>query len=414
MKSNISAHIAVIGGGAAGLAAAIFAARKAEEYKKQVKITVYEGNSRVGKKLLVTGNGRCNFTNEVVLPEHFYGESELAFSVYSQFDNKKTVEFFESIGLFSKADAAHRVYPMSMQASSVSDCLRFELQRLNIVCQTDCKIISLKKEKNGFLLNGKFFADKVIFCTGGKAAPVHGSDGSGYKLLEELGVQIAPPFPALTALVCRDFPKGLKGIRAQGTLTLKDGGCVLSQKTGEIQYTDYGLSGIPAMQVSRFASSSLAQKHVVRAVVDSCPSYSFSQLEEKFSALVKTNPSMTAQLLLSGIMPKRLGDSILSSCSVGVNTEIGKLHVQVIKKIVDAVKNSKYTVEAVKGFNDAQVTGGGVVAEEIVAETLELKKVKGMYVCGEVVNVDGDCGGYNLQWAWSSAAVAATNLIGEI
>ena len=405
--------IAVIGGGAAGLSSAIFAARAAKADHKAVEINVYDKNPRVGKKILVTGNGRCNFTNENISVCNFHGDSKLAYEVYSRFTYSDTEEFFHGIGVFPKADAAGRVYPMSSQATAVLDALRCECNKLGINEICDTPITDIRRKGSGFLLNNSIYADKVILATGGKAAPVQGSDGSGFALLRPFGIECAPLLPALTALICDKFTKSLKGIRAQGKITLRCDGRVIAEDTGEIQYTDYGLSGIPSMQVSRFASEALNDNKTVYAHVDSAPCFSADELKNELLFVIKNNPSMPVEMLLSGIMPKKLGVFILSECSLNLSLRIGKLNSAVIDKIVTAVKNKKYIVSSVKGFNDAQVTAGGIRASEINSRTMELKRIKGLHVAGEIVNVDGDCGGYNLQWAWSSAYVAGTSIIRE-
>ncbi len=406
-------RVAVIGGGASGLASAVFAARTARQLNKRAVVNIYDGNSRVGKKILVTGNGRCNFSNENVTPANFHGASDFAYSVYSRFDSKCTSDFFRGLGLFPKSDNAGRIYPMSFQATAVLDALRQECLALGINEVCDTKITSLERSGNGFVLNGEIFAHRVILATGGKAAPVQGSDGSGFGLLRNFGVDVSPMFPALVPLNCENFTKSLKGIRAQGKITVKCDGRVLAQDTGEIQYTDYGLSGIPTMQVSRFAAEALNENKTVFAFVDSAPFFTAEELNGALTRIVKEHPEFPLEMLLSGLMPKKLGSYLLSCCSLNVNSKIGRLHPSVIEKIVTTVKNKKYKVSSVKGFADAQVTGGGIKASEIDADTMELKKVKGLYVCGEIVDVDGDCGGYNLQWAWSSAALAGTSIIRE-
>lgn len=407
--------IAVIGGGSSGLFAAITAAREAAKLNKKVKISILEANPRVGKKILVTGNGRCNFTNENISIDNFHGESELAYKIYSDFDNEQTLGFFRDIALFSKSDFAGRVYPLSSQATAVLDALRCEAAKLGIEEITDTKITSLEKNGNGFLLNGSIQAKKCIIAAGGKAAPVQGSDGSGFALVKKFGVTVTPLYPALTPLVCDNFTKGLKGIRAQGKISIRCAGKILAEDTGEIQYTEYGLSGIPSMQISRFAAHALAEnKADVFAVVDSCPSFSSEELARILNGIIKNSPTMTGELLLAGLLPKRLGTALLTECSVSPTKETGKIFPAVVDKIVSAVKNKKYKVCSVKGFNDAQVTSGGIPAFEIDGNTLELKKVRGLYVAGEIIDVDGDCGGYNLQWAWSSGHKAGLNAVREI
>ncbi len=412
MMNNIK--VAVIGAGASGLAAAIFAARQARTANINARIALFDANPRVGKKILVTGNGRCNFSNEHVEMKHFRGDSEFAYEVYKRFDAEATVEFFNSLGLYSKSDAAGRLYPLSLQASAVLDVLRYEVAACGINEVCDTKISSIRPHKAGFMLNNEFYADRVIIATGGKAAPVQGSDGSGFSLLRPFGISCTELLPALTPVICQDFTKALKGIRAQGKISIKCDGRVISEDTGEIQYTDYGLSGIPSMQVSRYAAGLLADgRRDVYAVVDSAPSYSAQELKSMLTSVASAHPQFTGEMLLGSIMPKKLGAYLLSEISLNPNKEIGRLHDAVIDRIVSVVKGKKYKISSVKGFSDAQVTAGGIPAAEINASTMELKKVKGLYVCGEIVNVDGECGGYNLQWAWSSAFVAGTGVIQE-
>lgn len=411
-KKNISV-LAVVGAGASGLIAAISAAYQAKSSKKTVKIQLFDSNSRIGKKILVTGNGRCNLTNDDINSDCYFGNKDLFFDVYNRFDNNSLIDFFSKLGLCTKKDFAGRIYPLSNQASSVLDVLRYEVSRLKIEVITDTKIKSIKRISNGFLLNDLYYADACIVATGGKAASVHGSDGSGYDLVKAFGVDITPVFPALTAICVENFTKSLKGIRAEGNISIKCQGKILSQEAGEIQYTDYGLSGIPSMQVSRSASEQLLlnKNKDVFAVVDSAPSFSDKELKDFLLTLSKSNPDMPGEMLLAGIMPKKLGCFLLSECSLSIEKSVKCIYESAFDKIVNSVKHKKYKITAVKGFNDAQITAGGISADEIVFDSLELKKVKGMYVCGELVDVDGTCGGYNLQWAFSSGFIAGKHSI---
>ena len=407
--------IAVIGGGASGLMAAVCAAKEAKKQKSDVSVVIFESNSRVGKKLLVTGNGRCNFSNNSVSLTNYYGEQQLALSVYREFDNSQTVEFFRSIGVLSKADAAGRIYPMSFQASAVLDALRYEAQRLGIIIYTDTSVDKIERSNRGYLLNGCYNADACIVATGGKAAPVHGSNGSGFKLLEAYGIKATQLYPALVPLVCDRFNKGLKGVRAQCTISIRSNGKEIAADTGEIQYTEYGLSGIPSMQVSARAAAALdSSVSDVLAVVDSCPDLSAAELKAILSEFALNNPDMPYEMLLSGILPKKLGSQFISDCSINPLKPIGKIHDSVVEKIVTNVKSKKYKIVGVKSFSDAQVTAGGISSDSIIESSLELKSLKNVFVCGEIVNVHGDCGGYNLQWAWSSGFVAGKNAVKEL
>lgn len=409
-------HIAVIGGGASGLMAAITAAREAHIMHKKLSVSVYETKPRVGKKILVTGNGRCNLTNRNMHSGFYAGDLSLFESIYPQFDNEALTSFFYGLGMGVRTDNAGRVYPLSNQASSVLDALRYEAERLGIEIFTEQKIVSVKKRNDKFVLNDSVYADKVILACGGKACPVHGSDGSGFELLKNLGIGYNEVFPALTALEIDGFTKSLKGIRAEGRIDVKNGGNTTKSACGELQYTEYGISGIPAMQVSRAVSESvyLRKADFVTVTVDSAPSMSPEELKSFLLAEMKRNDLRPSEMLLAGIMPKKLGAYLLSGLSVNPEKNISSIHPAVVDKIVSAVKCKKYKVTGVRGFNDAQVTAGGVSSDELCRETLETKKIKGLYVCGELADVDGDCGGYNLQWAFSSGYVAGKNCVREI
>ena len=414
MNSKTCPVLAIIGGGASGLAASVFAAQTAELKGIQIKICIFEANPRVGKKILVTGNGRCNFSNYDMSPLHFHGDVILAEKALEAFSENDAVRFFRSGGLFSRKDNAGRIYPLSNQASSVLDFFRNEAQRHGVEIFTDCKISSVCRDGGKILINGTSRADAVIVACGGKAAAVHGSDGSFFSVLHSLGIKTSEFYPALTPICIADFTKALKGIRAEGKLTVKQRGTVTASERGELQYTDYGISGIPAMQVSGRIAPLLKNGTPVYVFVDSAPSIEADELKKYISEMLKTDPMRPLEMLLSGIMPKRLAAFLLNELSFKTDKPLKTVNPAAIDKIVTAVKNKKYTVSGVKGFADAQVTVGGVPAAELFADTLELKKVKHMYICGEAVNVDGDCGGYNLQWAWSSAYVAASSAVGEL
>ncbi len=401
-------QIAVIGGGAAGLCAAIEAARTV---KGKAEVTVFESLGRCGKKILATGNGRCNLANTDTDFSHYHGDVSAVEAVFAKYSLQSALDFFRELGLFMRADGAGRIYPLSNQASAVLDALRFELDRLQIQVKTEQKITEIKKQNGRWLLNGSFAADCVVLACGGKAAPVHGSDGTGYVLAKQLGVAVEKPLPALTALVADQFTKALKGIRAEGSITVKCAGKVLAQSAGEIQYTDYGISGIPAMQVSGAVSRYLAknEKSPCQIFVDRAPSVSAEELTAFIERMKKDRPNLLCEDLLTGIMPKRLGITVLTECSLQPQKPLTAMNAGVIPTLVSAIKNKKYKINSVCGFADAQVTAGGIPASEFNTQTLQLHNAEGVFVCGELVNVDGDCGGYNLLWAWNSGRLAGAN-----
>lgn len=401
-------RIAVIGGGASGLCAAIEAARTA---KGAVQIVIFESLGRCGKKILATGNGRCNLSNTDTDLSHYHGDVQLVQEVFDRFSPQSALDFFRELGLFMRADGAGRIYPLSNQASAVLDALRFEVQRLQIEVRHETKITDIRFQQGAWLLNGKDVFDCVILACGGQAAPVHGSDGTGYLLLKQLNVQIAKPLPALTALVVDSFSKGLKGIRAEGSITVKCAGKVLAVSAGEIQYTDYGLSGIPAMQVSAAVSRYLAsgEKSPCQVIVDRAPSVSAEELTTYIENARKVRPTLLCEDLLTGIMPKRLGITVLTEVSLQPQKPLSAINAGAVTALVQCIKSKKYKINSVCGFAEAQVTAGGISAEELCVNTLELKKNDGVFACGEIVNVDGDCGGYNLLWAWNSGRLAGAS-----
>lgn len=402
--------IAVVGAGASGLCAAIEAAVVGNG---RVKVVMFESLARCGKKILVTGNGRCNLSNTDTELSHYHGERELVRSVFEKYSPQSALDFFRDLGLFLRADAAGRIYPLSNQASAVLDVLRFEAERLQVEIRTQTPVDKIEKNGSGYLLNGTYYADSIILACGGKAAPVHGSDGSGYALLKQLQVQVTPVFPALTPLIAEQFSKALKGIRADGSITVKHRGKVLASSAGEIQYTDYGLSGIPAMQVSGVIASFLDGNPGVpcQVVVDRAPSVTAEELTAYILRQKKDRPNLLCEDLLTGLMPKRLGITVLTEVSVQPQKNLNALNPGAVAALVENIKSKKYKIKSVCSFAEAQVTAGGIPMCEINEDTLALHKAENVYVCGEIVNVDGDCGGYNLLWAWNSGRLAGRSAV---
>ena len=296
--------VVVIGAGAAGMMAAISAA------KHGAHTVVLEHKDRVGKKILSTGNGRCNFTNLVQTPQCYRSDDpKFPWRVITQFDEKKTVEFFQNIGVYAKNRNGY-LYPNSDQAGAVLDSLRMEMERLCVEVHTETEVLEIIPKKNRFVIrtgNGNVTADRVILAAGSKAAPVTGSDGSGYAIAKKMGHRIVPVLPALVQLKCKGkFFQSIAGVRIQGCVSLYvDGDCVC-RDTGEIQLTQYGISGIPVFQVSRFAAKALYNKQEVTAVLNFMPQMS----EEEFTAFLaeraRLRPQKTAEEFLTGLFHKKM------------------------------------------------------------------------------------------------------------
>lgn len=400
---------AIIGGGASGLACAIELARK----NKDMKITVFESNDRVGKKILATGNGRCNLTN-LYAGEENYRNFSFARYCLTKYTPKSNIEFFNSLGLYTKADSCGRVYPMSNQASGVLDCLRLSADALNIETVLGCHVDFVKKCGKKFSVGDNGEYDFVVIATGGKAAPAQGSDGSGYKILRTLGHSVTKLSPSLVQLETksRDFVKPLKGVRCEVDMTLSLDGKAVCKKHGELLFADYGLSGIVSMEISAYASPYLIRGGKnAEVTVDFVPAYSEDELCLYLKNQTQTFPKKEAQDVLSGFLPKKIGQAVLKSVGVSASGKIGENE---IKKLARAMKNTKLSIASTKDFSFAQVTSGGVATDEFDAKTLESRKVENLYCTGEVLDVDGDCGGYNLNWAWSSGRLAAESIAKKV
>ncbi|NMP36643.1 MAG: aminoacetone oxidase family FAD-binding enzyme [Clostridiales bacterium] len=389
--------IAIIGGGASGLAAAISAARAANINGSRIKTVIFEAQPRVGKKILATGNGRCNLCNEDTQITHYRGDTQFASAVFSG-PECDTQEFFRSLGLLLKSDDG-RLYPLGGQASGVLDALRFEVDRLGCETLTDTKITSVKESGGAYILNNSFLADAVILCSGGKASV---GECNGYTLLGQLGLTVTPLFPSLVRLVAseKNF-KPLKGIRADGEIRIMSGGECLARDSGELQFTDCGISGIPAMQVSSAVARN-AQHGGVYAVLDLCESLSREQLADFFLQRATSAPDARCEDVMTGIMPRRLGGVLLGELNIRADARAADALISHREALADTIKGWVIPLKGTNGFADAQVTSGGADTACFSSETLESKSHRGFFCAGELLDVDGECGGYNLHWAWCS------------
>lgn len=387
-------EVVVAGGGASGMMAAITAAGRGK------KVTILEHMDRLGKKILMTGNGRCNYSN-INQNISCYRTSDKGFveDVLNKFSQREATEFFKQNGIVTKNRNGY-LYPNSGQASVINDILRIKCENLgiNIMYNTEC--ISVKKDNGFFRLkctnkeNGRqneIKAGSLIISTGGKSYSKTGSDGSGYTILKRLGHNIVKPLPALTSLHCSEkFFKSLKGVRCDGKVILYVEGRYAAEDKGEIQLTDYGISGIPVFQVSRYASIALDKKKKVTAVIDFLPDMEADEVKK----LLQNDNSFTLEQKLNGMINKKLSAVLLKYN---------------LDEIIKNLKSMKVNVTATGGFEQSQVCTGGVNVNEICSTTMESKIVKNLFITGEVIDVDGVCGGYNLQWAWSTGFIAGSN-----
>lgn len=405
--------LSVIGGGASGLAAAIEAARINKKESSEIKIIVFERLPKIGKKILATGNGRCNIMNTSVAKNKYHGDSKLLRNIFEAYSVESNMDFFRSMGIYLAEEEDGRLYPLSFQASSVLDALRFEAENLGIEIKCDTKIESIKRKNRGFILNDEIYTDAVIVAGGGKSAPVHGSDGSCFDLLSSLGIKIKTTFPSLTGIVLKKKNKALKGVRAAGEIYIVENGTVISSSEGELQYTDYGISGIPAMEVSREVSEHFAlhKKGKIIMAVNSLPDFTPEEIFDYIVSRKKQNPNLLCEDMLSGVMPKKLGVAKLASASISCTARLSTLTKNDIAVLTEIINSEIFEISGVLGFENSQVTAGGADTKLFDITTLEAKNINGLFACGEVLDIDAVCGGYNLAWAWSSGRCAGSNAI---
>jgi len=394
-------NIVIIGGGASGILAAIIARRN------KANVTILERNIKIGKKILATGNGRCNFTNADATKDR-YNHPEFVSKALSVFSPKMTMEFFESLGIAPKIEDLGKTYPLSEQASSILDVLIYELNRIGVKVVTEAYVKIIQKTNNGFriqLENGTLVeADKVIISTGGKAMPSSGSDGSGYALAQSLGHHVTHIFPALVKLkLDSPYLKNLDGVKIQGRVHLMHLNQILQEEEGDVLFTKTGISGPTILQLSRKANALLAQKQEIWIKVILVNQLAKADVEKRLSLSL----NKPVDFSLVGLIHKKIIPSLLKEAGIRDHAMlVSALSPKEKNKLIQLLFDWRFLVIESHGFEDAQVTAGGIDIQELHRDTLESKLVKGLYFTGEIIDIDGLCGGYNLQWAWSSAYLA--------
>ncbi len=393
--------IFIIGGGASGLVAAIVAKRFGAD------VTVLERNPRVGKKILATGNGRCNYTNVLTKNEDYNNPGFVDYAL-NHFNVEKTIEFFEKLGVVPKVEKEGKTYPLSEQASSIVDVLLYELENLKIDVVTDAMVYNIIKKTNSFeiyLEDGRnFYADKVIIATGGMAMPKTGSDGSGYNLAKKLGHNITEIYPSIVKLKLESpYLRHLEGIKMPTKVQLICDGMIIQEEYNDILFGNYGISGPAILDLSRKANELLLnnKKPYVKLILLS--SIEKSQVERRFN----NSKDKPVNFALIGLINKRYISAILKEAGIEKhNSLIKEIPETLIQRLIELLFDWRFKIKGSKSFNDAQATAGGVDLSEINPKTMESKIMNGLYFTGEVMDVDGRCGGFNLQWAWTSGYLA--------
>lgn len=405
--TSIKKRILIIGGGASGIIAAITAARNGAE------VILVERNPRIGKKLLATGNGRCNYTNVNVDVSCYHGHHpHFVKDVLGAFGVQETLDFFEQLGIVPKVEEFGKVFPMSGQASSILDVLMYELNEavVSIVC--NAYVRSIRKEKNSFILtledDTEMTGDHVILAAGGKALPSSGSDGSSYSMARELGHTTTEIFPALVQLKLEGaFFKQIEGVKFIGSAEIIHQGKSLAKDSGDILFANYGVSGPPILQISREAGKLLQEHQEVFLRLTILNSMNREELRNLLIKRFNFMPQKTLAFSLVGLINKRLIPVILKEAGLtDLKRTVASLTVQEREKILEILQDWRFLIRGTKSWPSAQVTAGGIDTKKINPETMESRIVKGLYFAGEIIDIDGLCGGYNLQWAWSSGYVA--------
>lgn len=394
-----SSPIAIVGAGASGLIAAIAAAGA------RPRVMLLEKEARVGRKLLATGNGRCNLLNTHVKSDAYHGSgSAAALSLLSKMPPDWLLSYFSSLGLLCREESGGRCYPFSGQAASVLDVLRLSLDRLHVDVRVDAAVSEIRREKDGFALlfasGGVVCARRVVFAAGGAAAPSFGADGSAFGMVTTLGHTLVPLRPSLSPIkVPSEKIRGLKGIRAHGMVSLLVDGKTVQTETGEILFTEYGLSGIAVMQLARSAGDALRKRRVSLCLCFLERQTALLEMKKRI-ALLSREPM---ESLFVGLLPKRIGLCLLREAGISPTDAITA---DAVAPVFNLLHEWVLPVTGILPFQNAQTTAGGLLFDEFDPDTLESRLVPGLYACGEALDVDGDCGGYNLMWAWASGITA--------
>ncbi|MBF1336498.1 MAG: NAD(P)/FAD-dependent oxidoreductase [Leptotrichia sp.] len=399
-------EIAVIGGGASGLMAAITAKKSGKE------VIILERKDRILKKVLITGNGRCNITNVNANISNYFGKNISSVeNILNKFTPQNTMDFFNELGIVCNEENRGKVYPLSGQASSVVDALRFEAERLGIKIETEFYVRKIEKDGFKFRIYSedrkKIEAGRVILAAGGQSYPELGSNGSGFELAKELGHSVTKLSPSIVQLKTEKHQvKGLQGIKTDVAVTAYGDNKKICTYDGELLFTDYGISGNVVFNISFV----MPLYKNVEFEIDFMEKFDYNELYEMLKERKRILSHLTMENYFNGMINKKLGQFLSKVSGIEkLSKPVKDLNDSDIRKLCTVLKKYRVKILETTGFKNAQVTAGGVSLDEVNAETLESKIVKGLYFSGEVLDVYGECGGFNLQWAWASGYIAGEN-----
>ncbi|MCR5823242.1 MAG: aminoacetone oxidase family FAD-binding enzyme [Lachnospiraceae bacterium] len=399
-KKNI---IAVIGGGAGGMTAAIFASLDGHS-----RVVIFEAKDAPGKKIKGTGNGKCNFTNDNMDLKFYRGEDpKFAADALKRFDNEAAKLFFKKMGIRPKEKNGGYIYPNSEEASSVSAALRLTAEERDVKFIFE-KVREVKKAGNGFVVNDRRF-DKVILACGSFANMKDRNEFNGYVLAKGLGHRITPLYPALCQIRCAEkFFKTINGVRTEASLKVLEDDQEMAFEKGELLFTDYGVSGIPAFQLSRFCAEAKAKGKKVTLKINFLPDTDISEVKREVDTRLteRAGKGRNIEESMYGLLNHKLNFVLLNLSGMDPTGKISGIDEKKKEKLIKNLTDLTLEVTGTNDFSFAQVVAGGVDTREIDEETMGSLKCPGLYFAGEIMDIDGTCGGYNLQWAWSSGAIA--------
>lgn len=410
-------NIAIIGAGASGLMAAYQASVFCKQNKKEICVTVFEGNNRAGKKLLATGNGRCNLTNLHVSPEMYHGDRQID-EILKQISVEQVLTEFRKIGILCRQDEVGRVYPYNLQAAAVLKALRQACEENGVLFCYEQKVNSIVQISKGFLLKiekgEEVLADQCILACGGQASPKHSCDVNGYTLAQKLGHTIIKLSPALSSVLCKaKVLSSIKGLRCKAKVKLLGDGLPLYAESGEVIFADKALSGICIFNISvlvadyiRFGIIQGKKFRQLSIALDLAEDKEQDEIIEYFKHAAMIYPNRPANELLNGFINMKVGEELLKTLGFTAHRYLKDLSQHDFMKIAQAVKGWTFPVVGLPDWDKAQVTAGGVDLKQIDKTTMQSRKVPKLYMTGELLNVHGDCGGYNLHFAWISGILA--------
>lgn len=406
-----SRNVIIIGGGAAGLMASIQLAR----LRTDLQIRVLDGAKRLGAKILISGGGRCNVTNQSVSEKDFHGGSRNVIKrILKSFSAEQTAEFFDSIGVPLHAEEHGKLFPDSNKARTVLNALIETAERNGVQLVTNQRVEKITRQSRQFSIscaNGEFLADRIVLSTGGKSVPKTGSDGFGYELSRSLGHSVSPTFPALAPLLLdAEFHQSLSGISQEVELTLLTNGHKPQRFRGSLLWTHFGISGPVVLDLSRHWHLAKANEQAPQVVCNFEPADDFQSVDARLLQWTKSTPGASLRRQLATRFPARFVDALLQERQIPQDTLLCDFPRQHRRELVHALTQRELLVNDSRGFQYAEATAGGVPLSEINPSTMESRLCEHLYFAGEILDVDGRLGGFNFQWAWSSATVAARGI----